>query len=169
MTARDDEHKREQDVPIDHSEEVGDKFPPHHRSHDARYPGYWLAALGGLALVYFAGMALHEAKQQRDERVHDARMLTGGDPARGAAMMRPYGCARCHTIPGIEGADGQIGPPLAGIANRMYVGGVVTNTPDNLIQWIVDPKSIDAKTAMPSVGLTQDQARDVAAYLYTLR
>ena len=156
-------------VPVEHGDQVGDKYVPHDRSHDARYPGRWLSALLALTLLYFGGMTIHEAKQQRDQSVHDARLLTGGDPARGAAAIRAYGCAGCHTIPGIVGADGQIGPPLAGIANRMYVGGVVTNTPDNMIRWIVDPKAIDSKTAMPSVGLTQDQARDVAAYLYTLR
>jgi cytochrome c2 len=156
-------------APIDHDSELGDKYPPHDAAHDARYPARWLLALLAGVIVYFGGMGVHEAAQQRDERDLNARMLTGGDPARGMALLRPYGCARCHTIPGIEGSDGQIGPPLAGIANRMYVGGVVTNTPDNMIRWIVNPKSIDDKSAMPAVGVTEDQARDIAAYLYTLR
>ena len=160
--------KGEHGDPAEHESRIA-KHPPHHESHDARHAGKWLAGLVGLTLVYFAGMSVHEASQQTSERAEDAAMLTGGDPARGRALLRPFGCAQCHTIPGVSGADGLVGPPLGGIASRVYVGGVVTNTPQNLIRWIMDPKAIDSKTAMPAVGVTEDQARDIAAYLYTLR
>ena len=143
--------------------------PPRDPAHHPRHTARWLGALLGGALLYYAGMALHERSQRTAERWRDAAMLTGGDPARGPALLRQYGCARCHTIGGVPGADGLVGPPLTGIANRMYVGGVVTNTPDNLVRWIMNPKAIDAKTAMPAVGVTEAQARDIAAYLYTLR
>ena len=93
--------------------------------------------------------------------------LTGGDPRRGEAAIRTYGCGSCHTIPGIRGANGQVGPPLTGIAERVYVGGVVTNTPENLVRWIQDPPSIDPKTAMPNVGVTYQDAVDIAGYLYS--
>lgn len=154
--------------PTEHQSKI-EKHLPHHHSHDARYAGRWIAALLGLSILFFAGMFVHEMWQKRDARREDAAILTGGDPSRGRALLRPYGCAQCHTIPGVPGADGLIGPSLAGIANRVYVGGVVTNTPQNLIRWIMDPQAIDAKTAMPAVGVTEDQARDIAAYLYTLR
>lgn len=154
--------------PSEHESGIG-KHLPRHESHDARHAGKWLASLVGLTLAYFAGMSVHEAWQKTSERAEDAALLTGGDPSRGRALLRPYGCAQCHTIPGVRGADGLVGPPLAGIANRVYVGGVVTNTPQNLIRWIMDPQAIDEKTAMPAVGVTEDQARDIAAYLYTLR
>jgi cytochrome c2 len=62
-----------------------------------------------------------------------------------------------------------VGPPLAGVANRVYLGGVVTNTPENMIAWIVDPRAIDPQTAMPVTGISAEDARDVTAYLYTLR
>lgn len=99
----------------------------------------------------------------------EAARLTGGDPAKGAALIRQYGCNACHTIPGIEGARGSIGPPLNGIAARTYLGGQLPNTPDNMMRWIRDPQSIERGTAMPNVGATEEETRHMAAYLYTLR
>jgi putative membrane protein len=96
-----------------------------------------------------------------------AAAVTGGDPARGALAARQYGCAACHTIPGIPGARGTVGPPLAGIGGRTYIAGVLTNTPNNLIRWIQHPQQVDPLTAMPDVGATEPTVRDIAAYLYT--
>jgi cytochrome c len=98
-----------------------------------------------------------------------AAQLTGGDPARGRVLMRTYGCQTCHTVPGVSGADGTVGPPLTGIASRNYIGGVLVNAPENMVRWIQDPKSVDPLTAMPNVGVTPSDARHIAAYLYTLR
>jgi cytochrome c len=95
--------------------------------------------------------------------------LTGGDPRRGADAIRAYGCGACHTIPGIRGANGVVGPPLQGIAERSYVGGVLTNTPENLVRWIQNPPAIDGKTAMPNVGVRYRDAVDIAGYLYSLK
>lgn len=101
---------------------------------------------------------------------HDAIALTGGgDPEHGKTMMIRYGCGACHTIPGVPGARAIVGPNLAGIASRAYVGGVTPNTPDNLMLWIRDPRLFDTKTAMPPTGVTPGDARDIAAYLYMLR
>lgn len=95
--------------------------------------------------------------------------LTGADPHRGAETVARYGCGSCHTIDGISGANGLVGPPLTGIANRMYIAGVLPNTPQNLVRWIQDPKQVNDKTAMPKLGLNERDAGDVAAYLYTIR
>lgn len=94
---------------------------------------------------------------------------TGGNPARGAALIQDYGCGRCHTIPGIRAADGVVGPPLFFFSRRVYIAGEVPNTPENLIRWVRNPPAIEPGTAMPVLGLDEQQARDVAAYLYTLR
>jgi cytochrome c2 len=134
-----------------------------------RSPGAWIAATVALLALLAASMGWHHAEQRRDERWRDARQLTGGDPALGAALIRHHGCAGCHTIPGIPGADGLVGPPLAGIASRNDIGGVLVNDPQHMMQWIVNPKAWSPRTAMPAVGVTQEQARDIAAYLYTLR
>jgi cytochrome c2 len=98
-----------------------------------------------------------------------AAAMTGGSPARGKEVIRRYGCAACHSIPGVAGARGQVGPPLDGIANRTYLAGQLTNTPENLIRWIRDPQSIAPGTAMPEMGVTEQDGKDIAAYLYTLR
>ena len=99
----------------------------------------------------------------------EAAALTGGDPSRGPDLLRKYGCQSCHTIPGVVGANGLVGPPLAGIASRSYIAGVLPNAPDNMLRWIQDPKGVDSKTAMPNTGVTPSDARHIAAYLYTLR
>jgi cytochrome c len=98
-----------------------------------------------------------------------ARNTTGGDPANGRRLVYQYGCGSCHTIPGVGEADGSIGPPLRGFWNRMYIAGLLQNTPENLSRWIARPQEVQPGNAMPDIGVTEGQARDIAAYLYTLR
>lgn len=86
---------------------------------------------------------------------------------RGKAAIARYGCGACHTLKGVSGANGLVGPPLTGIRTRMYVAGMLNNTQDNLASWIHDPKATNPKTAMPRVGATDQEARDIAAYLYS--
>lgn len=94
----------------------------------------------------------------------------GGSPARGAAAIRRYGCESCHSIDGIQAADALIGPPLGPrLSQQVYIAGVLPNTPEALIRWIKDPRDVDPKTAMPDVGVTDSDARDIAAYLYSRR
>lgn len=95
--------------------------------------------------------------------------VAGGDPALGEIAIRHYGCGACHTIPGIPGATGIVGPPLAKMAERGYLGGILANTPDNMIRWLLDPPAVDPSTAMPNIGLSETDARHIAAYLYTLK
>lgn len=95
--------------------------------------------------------------------------VMGGDAARGAAAIGEFGCGTCHTIPGIRGASGSVGPPLTFWSRRSYIAGALPNAPDNLIRWIMDPHAIEPGTAMPDMGVSEQQARDVAAYLYTLK
>jgi len=100
----------------------------------------------------------------------DAAALThGGDASRGKSLIRAYGCGSCHTIPGVRGAKAIVGPNLQGVASRAYVGGVVPNTPENLMRWLQNPQAIDDKTAMPNLDVSANDARDIAAYLYTLK
>jgi putative membrane protein len=98
-----------------------------------------------------------------------ARDITGGEPRRGVQAIRKYGCDTCHTIPGVLTADATIGPPLNQIARRAYLAGRVDNTPENMVQWIRHPHSIDDRTLMPEMGVSMQDGRDIAAYLYTLR
>lgn len=98
-----------------------------------------------------------------------ARAATGGEPARGKAAIARYGCVTCHTIPGIKGADALVGPSLEHVASRSYVAGVLPNTPPNVVRWIQNPPGVDRLTAMPNLGVTDTDARDIASYLYTLK
>ena len=95
-----------------------------------------------------------------------ARAFTGGDPGKGQIAINNYGCASCHTIPGIPGGDGKVGGALSNLKGRVYVGGVATNTAENLIAWIVSPQTFSPRSAMPATGISEAEARDVATYLY---
>ena len=103
------------------------------------------------------------------QRQHIAEVTSGGNAQRGAQKIQYYGCGSCHIIPGISGAAGLAGPPLSGIANRIYIAGVLQNTPDNMVRWIENPKAVDEKTIMPNLGVTHNDAGDIAGYLYTLQ
>lgn len=92
-----------------------------------------------------------------------------GDPDRGKRVIVRVGCGSCHAIPGVQNADGKVGPPLSGIASRTFVAGMLPNTPPNLVRWIQTPQSIVPGNAMPNMELNDHDARDIAAYLETLR
>jgi cytochrome c len=91
-----------------------------------------------------------------------------GDPAAGEEAIGELGCGACHTIPGVRGADAHVGPPLTDWARRSYIVGSVANTPENLERFILDPEDLRPGTAMPDVGATEEQAADIAAYLFTV-
>lgn len=91
-----------------------------------------------------------------------------GDPAAGARIIGRVACGVCHTIPGIRGARGLVGPTLRGFADRPFIGGVVPNDPVTLVRWLRDAPALAPDTLMPPQPLSEPEARDVAAYLYTL-
>jgi cytochrome c len=119
--------------------------------------------VGAVAAAGIANGAKWYAQAQSDAV---ARAMTAGEPLRAPALMRRYGCSGCHTIPGIPGADGQVGASLSDMRRRVYVGGVAFNSPQNLVQWIVSPQTFSEHSAMPSTGISEAEAKDVAAYLY---
>ncbi|HKG91026.1 MAG TPA: c-type cytochrome [Gemmatimonadaceae bacterium] len=124
-------------------------------------PNVFALALAAAAATAACGTS-HAAEQE-------AAALTGGDPARGRAAIRAYGCGSCHHIKGVGGAEGTVGPPLEGIGGRSFIGGVLPNTPDNMVRWIQDPRRVDSLTAMPTLGVPESDARDIAAYLYSVK
>lgn len=126
----------------------------------------WSTIALGTASLLLAAVAAGLVRSERRQNESIARAMTGGDPTRAPALIRRYGCAGCHTIPGIPGGDGQVGASLADLKTRVYIAGVATNAPDNLVQWIVTPQAFSPQTAMPATGITEAEARDVAAYLY---
>ena len=122
-----------------------------------------------VVLTFFALLAYgyHQLRFAHEQR-QAAIALTHGNPDRGAAAIVAHGCGGCHVIPGIAGATGRVGPELGDIARRVYVAGVLTNTPENLIAFIENPRAIDPMTAMPVTGISRQEARDAAAYLYAI-
>lgn len=116
-----------------------------------------------------AALSASLAACANETNVRVARELTGGDPARGQQLLTSYGCVSCHTIPGILNANATVGPPLTQVALRSYLAGRIQNTPENMMNWIRNPRGIDDKTAMPATGVTIVDSRDIVAYLYTLR
>ena len=117
-----------------------------------------LLALGGAVLAGGCG-----------EQAAAPHWNTGGDPHHGAIIITRESCGACHVIPAIQQADGEVGPPLAHFAERTVIAGVLPNTPANLERWLQHPQAVTPGNAMPDSGLDTAQARDVAAYLYTLK
>ncbi len=120
------------------------------------------ASLGAtIVMVLLAGC------RQRSAQVEGS--MVGGSASRGRLAMRAYGCTACHAAPRMVGDNPSVGPSLEGFGGRAYIAGVLPNTPENLLRWILDPPGVDSLTAMPNVGVTPADAVDIAEYLYTLR
>jgi cytochrome c2 len=134
-----------------------------------RAPWVRAAVFGVIVICALAAAFLGYFVKQRTRANEQAVELTGGDPKKGPLLIVEFGCAGCHQIPGIRGPSGKVGPPLGDVGARIYLGGRVTNTPEGLVQWIHNPRQIDPKSAMPVTGISREQARDVAAYLLSLR
>jgi cytochrome c len=99
-----------------------------------------------------------------------------GDPspaaAEGKTLFVSRGCIACHRAPGVPEAQGTIGPNLRGVGDpnaHPKIADAVQNTHDNLVRWLVNPPAVKPGTAMPSLGLSQDEAGKIAAFLETLK
>ena len=128
----------------------------------------WLHATGRRSRVRSTGLALSALATLGCTRA-EGSAIPGGDAERGRTAIAASGCGSCHTIAGVDGAHGLVGPPLTGVASRSMLAGELPNTPENMMRWIADPPSIEPGTAMPNLHLGQRTVRDIVAYLYTLR
>ena len=93
----------------------------------------------------------------------------GGNPENGKLLLRQFACGSCHDIPGVVAAPGKVGPPRGGVGRRVYLAGVLPNTPERMAQFIRAPQNADPRSAMPDLGVTEEHARDMVAYLYSLK
>ena len=116
-----------------------------------------------LLLMMFVGLAFRGIERYPQGTTFH---VNGGDPDRGRQHIARYGCGGCHQIPGVRGATGTVGPSLATFGRQMYIAGQLPNTPEHLIDWLQDPQRLAPGTAMPDLGVTEAEARDIAAYLY---
>ena len=137
----------------------------------AQARGAFPYGLGAVLLLASLAVALAAVAwrgwQSEAQAAAVAKALTRGDPGRAPALITKYGCGGCHTIPGAPGADGKVASPLGGMRARVYVGGVARHDADTLIRWIVAPQSLSPRSAMPVTGISEAEARDIAAFLYT--
>ena len=123
-----------------------------------------LAALCGILVLAAAvgGWAFWNTDRHRTEF---RAALVAGDPHEAPVLLRRYGCAGCHTISGVPGAKGRVGPSLDDVGQRVFLAGRFPNTPENLVRWIQEPRAMDPRTAMPETGISPGEAQNVAAYL----
>lgn len=121
-----------------------------------------LRALAGWLLVIVAGTACSQIPASRPQQASD------GYPDAAPALFESYGCVGCHAIPGVRGADALKAPPLDHFGRRSWIAGELTNDQQNLVRWIQDPQGIEPGTAMPNLGVSEEDARDMAAYLLGL-
>ena len=121
---------------------------------------------GVLLLAALIGIAYEYGHQRTRLREHAAAEV-GGDPRRGEAMFIQYGCGSCHALKDVRTATGMVGPPLDGIGVRLIIAGHLANNPQNMERWIRDPQHVSPGTAMPDLGVGEEDARDITAFLYT--
>jgi cytochrome c2 len=123
--------------------------------------------LAGLLFVVALIGIVYEYVQQRERLRSHAAIEVGGDPSRGEAMFIQYGCGSCHALKNVRNATGTVGPPLDGIAVRTIIAGHLANKPENMERWIRNPQQVSPGTAMPILGVGEEDARDITAFLYT--
>ena len=124
-------------------------------------PHRWVRA----GLFVTAAVLVASCSQEKNDSIPNF----GGDAKHGAALVARYGCGQCHDIPQITNANGNVGPPLHRIGTRTYIAGVLNNSPDNLALWIENPQAVVPGNAMPNMGISHQDSRDITAFLYTLK
>jgi cytochrome c len=127
----------------------------------------FLAALVlfSIAVALIAGGTLYF--QNRTTTETQAETMTHGHVANGRLAIQAYGCGSCHMIPGIHGANGKVGPDLTGVAQRTAIAGALPNDPETMIRWLEHPQALRPGSGMPEMGVTEANARNMAAYLYS--
>lgn len=97
----------------------------------------------------------------------DSRAVAPPAPVRerGKLALTQYACQSCHLIPGVTGPLTYVGPNLDGLARRSFIAGKLPTTEENLVRWIRAPQQTKPGTTMPQLGVTERDARDMAAYL----
>jgi putative membrane protein len=133
------------------------------RSASKGHPAAGVAVL----LILFSALAL--AGGAGHAHAQSATADATGDASQGAALITRYGCGGCHTIPGISGAQGLVGPPLNSMGRRIFIAGVLRNSPENMAAWLEDPQRFIPGNAMPNMGISPRDAENITAYLYSLQ
>lgn len=112
-----------------------------------------------LAIALLAGCTAPMTRPQQVGR---------GEPEIGSRLISDYGCVSCHVVPGLDSTPSYVGPPLDHWGKRSYIAGALTNNQENLVRWITDPQDVESGTAMPNLGVTEQDAVNISAYLLSL-
>jgi mono/diheme cytochrome c family protein len=111
----------------------------------------------------------YRSREAGAETPQQAIATSTPDARRGKEALNQYACVTCHRIPGIAGANAPVGPPLERIGARALIAGLLPNTTENMVHWLRHPQALNPRSAMPDLGVSEPDARDIAAYLSTLR
>ncbi|MGE8565118.1 MAG: c-type cytochrome [Achromobacter sp.] len=122
--------------------------------------------LGAATLTFLA--ACGDERAALTPNLTAAALPERADAVRGRQWIAEYGCLACHAVPTVRGPASSVGPPLGNVGRQAYLTGLLPNTPDNLVRWLLDPPAINPRTSMPNVGLSQAEAEDIAAFLLSL-
>jgi mono/diheme cytochrome c family protein len=121
--------------------------------------------VGFLKMLPGLSPAAYRELKGREEKKNGEEAPAKPDLQRGKRALEQYACATCHVIPGVTGATVPVGPSLRDLASRSYLAGVLPNTSDNLVRWVREPQAVKPGTAMPDLGVSERDARDMAAFL----
>lgn len=127
----------------------------------------FFAILAAVIFVIALIGIFREYVQRRTRLSTHAAAIVDGDPRRGEAMFIQYGCGSCHSLKNVRTATGMVGSPLDGVAQRVIIAGHLATTPSNMEKWIRDPQQVSPGTAMPDLHVSEGDARDITAFLYT--
>lgn len=127
----------------------------------------WVIGLVALSILAAAAAGATLYWQTRSQTKTTAEAITQGSVDRGKHAIYRYGCAACHAIPGIRAGAGQVGPDLTGVAQRAQIAGRFANDPETMRRWLMHPQVLAPGSGMPEMGVTDRDARDMAAYLYS--
>lgn len=95
--------------------------------------------------------------------------LGDANAAKGRQLVADKGCVACHTFPDVKWPRGGLGPSLWDFGRQGLIAGRLPNQPGVLMQFVRNAPALVPGTAMPAISMTDEEARDVTAYLFTLK
>ena len=96
-------------------------------------------------------------------------------------FMSSGACLACHTIEGVPGAMGVIGPNLTGLGNKQtFASGIMDLNRENLRRWLKNPNDVKPgnrmseqapiyQTADGNINLTEKEVSALIEYLLSLK
>ncbi len=119
-----------------------------------------------IAILVIGGMTYYTLRFQWPRDRGPKMVIADGDLQRGRLMVLEFGCSGCHIVASVRQARGRVGPNLENIREQIYLAGILPNQPDNMVQWLMNPREISPQTAMPDLHVSEQDARDIGAFLY---